>query len=94
MSEPLFLNSIMHEKIWGGKKIETYFGLSIPSPKTGEYWGISAHKNGPSTVANGKYKGMTLDQLYNEEPDLFNGSEDEVFPLLTKILDADDWLSV
>lgn len=94
MSEPLFLDSVMQEKIWGGEKLEKYFGLSILSRKTGEYWGISGHNNGPSIVSNGKYKGKSLSQLFEEEPWLFGDPKDKVFPLLTKILDANEWLSV
>lgn len=94
MAEPLFLKSQMHEKIWGGTKLHDVFGYEIPSKTTGEYWAISAHPNGISTVANGRYKGYGLDQLYREEKALFGNPKSEVFPLLTKILDANDWLSV
>ena len=94
MAEPLFLKSQMHEKIWGGTKLHDVFGYEIPSKTTGEYWAISAHPNGVSTIANGRYKGYGLDQLYREEKALFGNPTSEVFPLLTKILDANDWLSV
>ena len=94
MAEPLFLKSQMHEKIWGGTKLHDVFGYEIPSKTTGEYWAISAHPNGVSTIANGRYKGYGLDQLYREEKALFGNPKSEVFPLLTKILDANDWLSV
>ncbi|MEY8435660.1 mannose-6-phosphate isomerase, class I [Streptococcus hyointestinalis] len=94
MAEPLFLKSQMHEKIWGGTKLRDVFGYEIPSATTGEYWAISAHPNGVSTIANGRYKGYGLDQLYREEKALFGNPKSEVFPLLTKILDANDWLSV
>lgn len=94
MAEPLFLKSQMHEKIWGGTKLHDVFGYEILSKTTGEYWAISAHPNGISTIANGRYKGYGLDQLYREEKALFGNPKSEVFPLLTKILDANDWLSV
>lgn len=94
MAEPLFLKSQMHEKIWGGTKLRDVFGYDIPSDKTGEYWAISAHPNGVSRVANGRFEGMGLDQLYREHKDLFGNPVSPVFPLLTKILDANDWLSV
>lgn len=94
MFEPLFLNSVMHEKIWGGTKLRDVFGYTIPSETTGEYWAISAHPNGVSTVSNGRYKGQPLDKLYAEKPELFGNPKEKVFPLLTKILDANDWLSV
>ena len=94
MSEPLFLQSVMQEKIWGGTKLRDEFGYEIPSDKVGEYWAISAHPHGVSTIKNGCFAGMGLDQLYAEHRELFGNSSEPVFPLLTKILDANDWLSV
>ncbi|KJQ59289.1 mannose-6-phosphate isomerase, class I [Streptococcus gordonii] len=94
MSEPLFLQSVMHEKIWGGTKLRDEFGYEIPSDKVGECWAISAHPNGVSTVKNGRFAGQKLDTLYAEHRELFGDRSEPVFPLLTKILDANDWLSV
>ena len=94
MSEPLFLQSVMQEKIWGGTKLRDEFGYEIPSDKVGEYWAISAHPHGVSTIKNGHFAGMGLDQLYAEHRELFGNSSEPVFPILTKILDANDWLSV
>ena len=94
MSEPLFLQSVMHEKIWGGTKLRDEFAYEIPSDKVGEYWAISAHPNGVSTVKNGRFAGQKLDTLYAEHRELFGDRSEPVFPLLTKILDANDWLSV
>lgn len=94
MNEPLFLKGVFKEKIWGGSKLSSQFNYSIPSNKTGELWAISAHKNGPSTIMNGTFKGVTLDELWTRQPDLFGQPEEEVFPLLTKIIDAEDDLSV
>lgn len=92
--EPLFLTPVMHEKIWGGSRLKSAYHYDIPSQKTGECWAISAHPNGVTTVANGRYKGRGLNDLYQHEPQLFGHPTAPVFPLLTKILDADDWLSV
>ena len=44
MSEPLFLEASMHDKIWGGTKLRDEFGYDIPSETTGEYWAISAQE--------------------------------------------------
>ena len=94
MSEPLFLQSVMQEKIWGGTHLRDVFDYDIPSDHVGEYWAISAHPNGVSTIKNGRYAGQTLDVLYAEHRELFGNRKEPVFPLLTKILDANDWLSV
>lgn len=94
MSEPLFLDGVLQEKIWGGNKLKTVFGYNSPSNKTGELWAISAHKNGPATVSVGKYEGQTLTDLWENHRELFGNQEGTVFPLLTKIIDATDDLSV
>lgn len=93
MIQPLFLKSVCQEKIWGGQKLAS-FGYDLPSDKIGEYWAISAHPNGLSTIKNGPFAGQTLDVLYQDHRELFGYAKKEVFPLLTKILDANDWLSV
>jgi mannose-6-phosphate isomerase len=94
MQEPLFFDSVFQEKIWGGQKLNTVFGYDLPAEKIGEYWAISAHPNGVSTVKNGKYKGQKLNKLWENHRELFGNVSGEVFPLLTKILDAQDYLSV
>ncbi|MBD8069395.1 mannose-6-phosphate isomerase, class I [Bacillus sp. PS06] len=93
-NEPLFLKPVFQDRIWGGTALRTQFGYDIPSEQTGECWGISAHPNGPSEVINGPLKGKTLDQVWNSNRELFANQEGEEFPLLVKILDANDDLSV
>lgn len=94
MTEPIFLEPVFHEKIWGGRKLETEFGYHLPPGKIGELWAISAHPNGPDVIANGPLKGKTLDVVWREDQDYFGHQTGKVFPLLTKILDANDSLSV
>lgn len=89
----LFLKPVFQERIWGGRSLET-FNYNIPSDSTGECWAISAHPNGPNVIENGKYKGKTLDQVWEEDKALFGNDSRDKFPLLTKILDAKDKLSV
>jgi mannose-6-phosphate isomerase len=90
---PLFLKPVFQERIWGGTKL-TEFGYDIPYDNTGECWAISAHPNGANMILNGHYKGYTLDQVWQEDRALFGNDDREAFPLLTKILDAQDKLSV
>lgn len=93
MMQPLFFKPEFKERIWGGEKL-TSFGYEIPSDHTGECWAFSAHPNGPSIVKNGDFKGLSLADLWKEHRELFGNLEGETFPLLTKILDANDDLSV
>lgn len=92
--EPLFLKPVFQEKIWGGTALREQFGYDIPSDHTGECWAISGHKHGESTIKNGPYAGQTLGVVYHQHPELFGGETLEQFPLLVKILDANDKLSV
>lgn len=92
--EPLFLKPIFKERIWGGVALHDQFGYDIPEGNIGECWAISAHPNGASIVSNGIYEGKSLDILWKEHPELFGSPNQDVFPLLTKILDANMDLSV
>jgi mannose-6-phosphate isomerase len=89
----LFLTPVFKERIWGGQKL-TQFGYHLPYQKTGECWAISAHPNGESMIKEGRFKGLVLSQVFKSHKELFNHIPYDRFPLLTKILDANDDLSV
>ncbi|AZK46930.1 mannose-6-phosphate isomerase, class I [Paenibacillus lentus] len=91
--QPIFLKPVFQERIWGGSKLAELFNYEIPNTKTGECWAVSAHPNGQSVVKDGPYQGLTLGELWSSHQELFH-SKSPVFPLLTKILDASDDLSV
>ncbi|MEH7013708.1 mannose-6-phosphate isomerase, class I [Neobacillus niacini] len=95
-NEPIFLQPVFQERIWGGQKLRTEFRYEIPNDMTGEAWVISAHPHGPSTITNGPLAGKTLADAWNVHKGLFNKNADEQgeYPLLVKILDAADDLSV
>lgn len=90
---PLFLKPVFHEKIWGGNRLKDY-GYDLPSDYVGEVWGISAHPNGKCEILNGPYEGQTLDQVWTEHRELFGDFPSQEFPLMTKIVDARESLSV
>lgn len=94
MADLIFLDPVFHEKIWGGRKLETEFGYDIPDGPIGECWAISAHPNGDCVVAEGEFKGEHLSTLWDSHPELFGNLMGNQFPLLIKILDANDDLSI
>lgn len=94
MQNIIRLQPVFKEKIWGGKKLKDIYGYDIPSDKTGECWAISAHKEGDCNILNDEFKGETLSSLYKEHRELFGNIQDKEFPLLAKILDASDNLSI
>lgn len=92
--EPLFMQPVFQEKIWGGDRLQRVFGFELPHDKIGEDWAISAHPHGVSIITNGPFKGQKLSDLWQDHQELFGHQSEAVFPLLVKILDAEDDLSV
>lgn len=92
--EIIFLKPQLKDVVWGGEKLRDEFGYEGAGDSTGECWGISAHPNGDCEIINGTYKGMTLSALYKEHREVFGGITAEEFPLLVKIIDAKQNLSI
>lgn len=93
-NDVLFLSTEFKYRLWGGSRLEQIYNQKLPFDKTGEAWCISAHPNGPSKVLNGDHQGKTLTELYKTNRELFGNIVSDVFPLLIKIIDANDDLSV
>ena len=79
MSDLIKLTPIFHEKIWGGRQLETVFGYDIPEGPIGECWAISAHPNGDCQIAEGPHAGHTLSWLWAEHRELFGNCEGKEF---------------
>lgn len=94
MNELLFLNPVMKETIWGGRKLKDIYGYDIPSDHTGECWAISAHPGGDGMIRGGRFDGLTLSSLWRDQPELFGNRSEPQFPLLVKIIDAREDLSI
>ncbi|MEP7293803.1 MAG: type I phosphomannose isomerase catalytic subunit [Chloroflexota bacterium] len=91
---PLLLDPSLHVKVWGGRKLETVMHKTLP---TSEPYGESWEMHDSAKVANGALAGRTLGDLlpvYGAE--LLGTMNDPKagMPLLVKLLDATDWLSV
>lgn len=102
MREIFFLEPTCTHNIWGGAKLREEFGYAAEGGDIGECWGISAHPQGDGVIRGGKYDGWKLSQLWDGHPELFGGLNDgksgetsyDRYPLLTKIIDAQDDLSI
>lgn len=92
--EILFLNPVFTHNIWGGTKLREEYGYDIQGDDIGECWGIAAHDNGDCTIKNGTYAGKTLATLWKAHREVFGGIDGQRFPLLVKIIDAKDDLSI
>lgn len=92
--EMLFLEPVLKENIWGGNRLVTEFPYRSDSSTVGECWGISAHSHGDCRIKEGTFAGMRLSRLYEEHRELFGNITAKEFPLLVKIIDARDKLSI
>lgn len=90
----ILLEPVFKQMIWGGSRMRREYGYDIPGDNTGECWAISAHPQGDCTIVSGEYVGMTLSQLWESHREIFGNAEGDRFPLLTKIIDAQNDLSI
>ena len=94
MQKVLILQGKFVDKVWGGSRLKYEFGYDIDSEKVGEYWAISGMDELSSVVINGDLAGQSLKEIYKNNKELFGDRDDESFPLLIKIIDASDDLSI
>ena len=97
---PLLFEPLPMERVWGGRRFETLLGKSIPHGATiGELWEMVDRPEAQSVVHNGSQKGKTLHELWSDQRTEIFGSIHQAnpsprFPLLIKLLDARQRLSV
>ncbi len=94
---PLKFRPIYKHRIWGGQKLREVFGKDLPAGgKIGESWELADLPDDKSVIDNGELAGQTLNDSIKKYPKAITGNKDfELpFPLLIKILDAEDVLSV
>lgn len=96
MLYPLLFVPVYKDYIWGGERIARLFQRQGISGKIAESWEISCHKDGMSVIENGPLKGTSLETLFETEREALMGRDCDLkqFPLLLKLIDAQDNLSV
>ena len=100
MLYPLKFEPLFKDKIWGGQKIKTVLNKDFGNlPNCGEMWALSGFPGSESIVSNGFLAGNDLNEVLEVYMDELVGEKiyetyGNVFPLLIKILDASDWLSI
>ncbi|MDD4889142.1 MAG: class I mannose-6-phosphate isomerase [Phycisphaerae bacterium] len=98
MLYPLRFNPIFKPRIWGGRRLEELFGKRLPAGQSiGESWELSGLRGDESVVAAGPLAGQRLTDLVERfGADLLGRARllDGRFPLLVKLLDARQNLSV
>ena len=93
----LEFEEISKEVIWGGNTLASLYSKPFDKNKTiGESWEICSLPNDDNIVLNGEFKGRTLSSLVEEYGVKLLGTKckDDYFPLLIKLIDARDKLSI
>ncbi|MGI8602491.1 MAG: type I phosphomannose isomerase catalytic subunit [Verrucomicrobiales bacterium] len=101
MTAPITFQPIYMERVWGGRTLETLYGRALPQPGIpfGESWEVVDRPREQSVVTGGMMPGLTLNRLWCEFRSQVFGSRGHrhpspCFPLLLKILDAREPLSI
>ena len=101
IDEPLTFTPLYMERVWGGRSLESIYHRTLPNPDQpfGESWEVVDRPDEQSVVNGGALSGKSLHDLWRDHRETVFGSAyadhpSERFPLLVKILDACDKLSI
>ena len=97
--EPITFKPLYMERVWGGRELERVYGRTLPDPDQpfGESWEIVDREKEQSVVDDGPLAGTSLHDLWTKRREEIFGSGFENhprFPILIKVLDARDDLSI
>jgi mannose-6-phosphate isomerase len=97
LTQPIIFEPLFMERPWGGRRLETQFGKRLP-PKVriGESWEIVDRPEAQSIVRDGPLHAKTLHELWTQHQEEIFGDVAKFsrFPLLIKLLDAQEKLSL
>ncbi len=97
---PLRFREVLKEKVWGGNRLKTFLGKELPKGvRIGESWEITCREHEMSEVREGPWQGASLRDILRARPREILGDRvvakyDDRFPLLLKVIDAQDTLSL
>ncbi len=94
---PMKLTAPCKDYIWGGTRLREEYGKISDADRIAESWELSCHKDGESIIFNGDFAGKTLSEFIKENGnDILGKNCDKFdnFPILIKLIDAKDNLSV
>ena len=97
MLYPLTFQPIFKERVWGGRNLERLYGKALPAGvPIGESWEVSDRPGDVSIIANGPLAGRDLHWLMEHRgKELLGDAQPRGrFPLLIKLLDAEEKLSL
>lgn len=95
---PITFTPLYMPRVWGGRMLESEYGRALPDDSPyGESWEIVDREEEQSIVAEGEFTGRSLHELWTERREEIFGiglPDSPRFPLLIKVLDARDDLSI
>ena len=100
MKDPIYFEPIAMERVWGGRRFERLSGKSLPPQvPVGELWELVDREDAQSIACNEEFRGKTLHDLWTHHRESVFGAcykshPGARFPILVKLLDASDKLSV
>jgi len=97
--EPITFQPLYMERVWGGRELERVYDRTLPTPDRpyGESWEIVDRELEQSVVNEGELAGMSLHELWSKQREAVFGDGyggHPRFPILIKVLDARDDLSI
>lgn len=95
---PLTFQPLYKTRVWGGRVLESRYGRTLPDEQPyGESWELVDREDDQSVVTSHNYEGKTIHELWtNHRAEVFgeNLPDSKRFPILIKILDCQDDLSI
>lgn len=95
-NKPFLLKPVGKDYLWGGNRLNDDFSKDIDMSPLAETWECSTHPDGPSMVASGAWKGLSLKEVLEKHPE-YLGAHPKTkgeLPILIKLIDAKSDLSV
>jgi mannose-6-phosphate isomerase len=97
--EPITFSPLYMERVWGGRELEHVYGRNLPDAVNpfGESWEIVDREKEQSVVDDGPFSGSSLHELWTKHREEIFGTgflDHPRFPILIKVLDARDDLSI
>ena len=98
LTAPFKLRPLYMERVWGGRTLEKIYRRTLPEGgPIGESWEVVDRAEEQSVVDGGPLDGLSLHELWEQHRSVIFGErapDTPQFPLLVKVLDARDTLSI
>ncbi len=94
MLYPLVLKPVLKDYLWGGTKLKDVYHKKTDCARVAESWELACHAEGTSIIENGPYAGKSFREYLFAEGKCVLGTGMEALPLLVKIIDTADSLSI